>query len=784
MAPAPTENVRRRLDLRGQVQGVGFRPFVYRLATSLRLAGHVANNSNGAIIEIEGTPEHLATFERRLRAELPPLARISDYRRRDIAPTGRIGFEIQTSQSDARTRPEVTPDAATCPDCLRELADPADRRHGYAFINCTNCGPRYSIIQTVPYDRPATTMAVFQMCPACAREYADPADRRFHAQPNACPVCGPQLAFHRIKPPPDNPVADDADPVRAAAQLLAAGGILAIKGIGGYHLACRADLEETVTRLRERKLRDGKPLAIMVPSLAAARRLCHLTPADADALSSPAAPIVLAPQAAGHGLAAGIAPECDTFGLMLPYAPVHHLLFAHGLGPLVMTSANLSGQPLTYRDDDALRELRDVADAFLTHNRDIFRPIDDSVAFTFRDQAIPIRRARGYAPQPIRLAGFAPTGELHALRYRRILAVGPELKSTVCLLTRGEAIVSEHLGDLGNADAYRHFVQAIERLRELYDFAPHLVAHDLHPRYLSTTYARGLDCPTLAVQHHHAHIAAVMAECNHAGPIIGLSCDGTGYGTDGATWGCEVLRCERAQFERLGHLDYFPLIGADTAAIETWRPAAALLHQSTGDAWIDTLPRDVPGAPSAQTLRAGAQQLAVGLNTPPTSSLGRVFDAVSYLLGLCGRNRHEAEAAMTLESAAANGPCESYPYTITNEPGRLLLSLAPTVRALVAAQQAGEPVPVSAARFHETLARLLSDAAIHACEQTGIGTVALSGGCFANRRLLARLVELLEAARLVVRYHQLVPSGDGGVALGQAFVAAWRLAEPVAHANH
>ena len=552
--------------------------------------------------------------------------------------------------------------------------------------------------------------------------------------------------------------------------------------------------------MRERKLRDGKPLALMVPSEAVARQICRLNEAELLALRSPAAPIVLAAKNDGHDLAASIAPECDTFGIMLPYAPMHHLLFAEGLGPLVMTSANLSGQPLTYRDEDAFRELSDVADAFLIHNREIFRPIDDSVVFTFRDETVPIRRARGYAPRPIRLKGF-DQGDVGD---KRILAVGGELKSTICLLTGGEAIVSEHLGDLSNPEAYRHFVQAIERMEELFGFSPDVVVHDLHPQYLSTHYAQKLGLPTIAVQHHHAHIASVMAEWNEPGPVVGLSCDGTGYGTDGAIWGGEVLYCQRGEFERLGHLEYFPLVGGDAAAIETWRPAAALLRQAFAEHWMDYMTENIAAGPRtgcsknvAAGLRAGRssavaagprtgrgmptdlsifdQQLQANLNTPLTSSLGRVFDAVSYLLGLCSRNRHEAEAAMMLEAAAANETADPYPYEISQHEGQLALSLLPTVTAIVKARCAGESVARLAAGFHETITYIMADAATLVCEQRGVQTVALSGGCFANRRLLTRLVELLEAKHLRVLYHRSVPSGDGGLSLGQAYIAAWNL---------
>ena len=820
--PDESPVIRRRFDLRGQVQGVGFRPHVYRLATGHGLAGHVANNSNGALIEVEGAAQTLEAFEQALVGQLPPLARISEMERRDIEPLGETGFRIRASDADAGRRPEVTPDAATCQDCLRELLDPADRRHRYPFTNCTNCGPRYSIIRGVPYDRPQTTMAVFPMCPACDTEYRDPANRRFHAQPNACPVCGPQVQLLRVvgadgdreaaaPNSQDEPATDgctcsltparlqtqpvDGDAIREAARLLHSGKIVAVKGIGGYHLACRADQEDVVRRLRLRKLRDGKPLAVMVPDLATARRLCRLRPADEEALSSTAAPIVLAPVADRDALAPSVAPGCPDFGLMLPYTPIHHLLFAEGLGPLVMTSANLAGRPLTYRDDEALAELSDVADAFLTHNREIFRPIDDSVVVTFRDEAVPIRRARGYAPRPIRVrtperaAGSDGWGDGGP----RILAVGGELKSTVCLLSNDEAILSEHLGDLTHPETYRHFARAIDRLKVLCGFEPDVVACDMHPRYLATDYARRLGLPVIAVQHHHAHIASIMAEWGETGPVVGLSCDGTGFGTDHAVWGCELLLCERGDFRRLGHLKYFPLVGGDAAALETWRPAAALLRAVLGRSWVEvvegTKPRRHKGMearrhgglvrPSADDLLAFEQQAAGGINAPPTSSLGRVFDGVSFLLGLCGRNRHEAEAAMALEAAAADQPAvvEPLAYEVAEEDAGVRLSLLPTIADVVRAREAGEPAGRTAARFHESVARMLADAAGLACRREGLSEVALSGGCFANRRLFARTVELLETDNRQVLYHRQVPCGDGGLGLGQALVAAWQLAD-------
>jgi len=528
-----------------------------------------------------------------------------------------------------------------------------------------------------------------------------------------------------------------------------------------------------VELLRTRKLRDGKPLAVMVPDIDSARQICRLTSMDEDVLTSPAAPIVLAPKNEQHGLADSVAPQCRDFGVFLPYAPVHHLLFAEGLGPLVMTSANLAGQPLTYDDEDALATLSDVADGFLMHNRQIFRPIDDSVVFTFRESVMPIRRARGYAPRPIRLDQRILCS---ADTDRKILALGGELKSTVCLFHNGEATLSEHLGDLTNPDAYRNFVSAIDRLKELYEFTPDRLAYDLHPQYLSTHYARNSHIPAIAVQHHHAHIVSVMAEWGEPGPVVGLACDGVGYGTDGAAWGCEVLHCSPHSFQRLGHLDYFPQVGGNAAAIETWRPAAALLRQVQPEAWRETLlalDGDRTQTLTSDTLDRFERQAAARLNAPDSSSLGRVFDAVSFLLGLCERNRHEAEAAVALEAVAKLEPAEPYPYEVVERDGGISLSVLPAIVEIAAAAAGGAPVNQVSTRFHETIAAMLAGAARIACEITAVDTVGLSGGCFANRVLLTRLVELLKSRKLRVLYHRQVPCGDGGIALGQAVAACW-----------
>jgi len=750
---------RKRIEVGGQVQGVGFRPFVYRLACQLGLGGFVANDSHGAQIEIEGPADALETFTVRLREQLPPLARITRLRQRTITPRNQQDFQIHPSRRDGAQDAAITPDAAVCADCLRELFDPNDRRYRYPFINCTNCGPRYSIILSIPYDRPNTTMAKFRMCPACQAEYDDPANRRFHAQPNACPACGPRIWLTDAEGREQ-----DGDPIRRAAALLRAGRIVAVKGIGGFHLACRADIDEPVRRLRSRKQRESKPLAMMVPDMEAARALAVLNAADEALLTGAVRPIVLAPKRATAAISELVAPGTPCFGLMLPYAPVHYLLFAEGLGPLVMTSGNPSDEPLTSDNNEALERLGRIADAFLLHNRDIERPVDDSVVFTFAQRTVSIRRARGYVPQAIVTSHCAA---------EPILAVGGELKCTVCLLDRREAVLSEHIGDLKKPVTYRHFLGTIERLQQILRRQPAVIAHDLHPHYLSTQYATQQPLRRVAVQHHHAHIVSCLADACEDGPVIGLACDGTGYGPDGAIWGCELLVCDACDFERLGHLDYYALPGGDAAAHETWRPALSLLLATFGRDWPEAA-ENAFRTIDPDKREFVSRMIEHGVHAPATSSLGRLFDAVAFLLGLCQQNRHEAQAAMALEAAATAGPFEPYPYRLPTRDGRIRFDVRPMMAAILDDLAKGTPTPTVAGRFHETIAALLAQAAVLAAEQTGLRIVALSGGCFVNRHLLRGCTERLARAGLGVLTHHRVPAGDGGLSLGQAVVAAAR----------
>ena len=776
----PHELQRKRLLVTGQVQGVGFRPFVYRLAGELNITGWVLNDANGVAIEVQGLPESVAQFPQRLRGELPALAEIAHLDVVDAeVMVGERRFEIRPSEGGRLADVQVTVDTATCADCLGEMNDPSDPRHGYPFINCTNCGPRYTIVRRIPYDRPNTTMVDFDLCPLCARQYADPGDRRFHAQPVACPICGPSV---RLVDPQGRPL-HVADAIRAAGDMLMAGKIVAVKGLGGFHLACRADDEEVVRRLRRRKRRDAKPFALMARDLEQVREICETTPTAEALLAGPLRPILIMPRCDGAAprSACGVAPSVsdglDTLGVMLPYTPVHHLLFAHVDRPLVMTSANHSDEPLVKDNDEAIARLGALADALLLHDRRIERRLDDSVVQVgARGRLGVIRRARGYAPQPIRLdipSGNAPHGG--------ILAVGAELKSAVCLYKDGRAVLGEHVGDLKDARTYRHFIDTIGHLEELFEITAEVIAADMHPHYLSTEYAlrrhrgelsgRGA-ARIVRVQHHHAHAAACLAENGRNEEAIALVCDGTGYGDDGAVWGCEILRVNLIGYERLGHLRYLHLPGGDMAAAETYRPALAALYDAFGDECLDrpvTARMRVEEATLGETL----QLLRAGVNSPPSSSLGRWFDAVASLCGLVEANRFEAEAPMKLESVLVAGVEEAYEFRL--EPGEpFRIDLRPMVVQLVEDLVGGVSAGVVAAKFHNTVAVSLLAAARRAREQTALGLVALSGGCFVNRYLTARLVGFLEADGFEVLTHRTVPPNDGGVALGQAVVAAGR----------
>jgi hydrogenase maturation protein HypF len=761
------ERVRRAVAVRGVVQGVGFRPFVYRLALEEGLAGLIGNDTDGVTIELEGPDEGVQRFLVRLRAEMPPLARIDSVAVREIAPQGETGFRIVSSAVRGRVSTGIPADAATCADCLRELLDPGDRRYRYPFLNCTNCGPRYTITRRIPYDRPQTSMAKFPMCLACQAEYDDPLNRRFHAQPNACPVCGPQVVYRR-----DGYAESEGEAaVEQTIKLLSEGQIGAIKGVGGFHLAVDASNEAAVRRLRQRKRRYGKPLAVMVRDLEAARSVCRLSSEEEALLSTPARPIVLARGREGSGIAASVAPGIPWMGVFLPYAPLHHLLFAdERLRALVMTSANLSEEPIAIDNDEAERRLGEIADFFLVHDREILQRCDDSVAVVVDGAPQLVRRARGYVPLGVELP----------LEAEPLLAVGGHLKNVFALARGRFAYQSQHLGDLENLTGLEFFHESLDHLMRTFEIAPRVVAHDLHPGYLSTQWAaewageRGL--PLIGVQHHHAHIAGCMAEHGVEGPVIGLALDGTGYGLDGTIWGGEVLIATLADFRRFACLEAFPLPGGEKAIKEPWRAAFAALLASGADLAECA---ELSGA-SAEEARVMQRMMERRLNAPMTSSLGRLFDAVAAVV--LGRRvvDYEAQAAIELEGVAvdeadADGD-QGYALELgAGEP--LLLKSGAMWRALVDDLRRGVRKAEVAAKFHAGVARGFVAAAVRAREETGISQVALSGGCLHNRRLARLLREGLEEEGFQVLQHRHVSPGDGGLSYGQAVVAAARMRE-------
>ncbi len=732
------------LRMRGRVQGVGFRPTAFRLAHELGLRGWVRNDAAGAEMALAGSAEALARFRAELPGRLLAAADVQTVEELGAPADLPAGFEIRLSAAaDGARVAGILPDLATCPDCLREIFDPADRRYRYPFANCTHCGPRFSILEALPYDRAHTTMRSFRMCPACAAEYGDPRDRRFHAQPNACPVCGPQLAWARATGPA---LAARDEALLAAAAALRAGRIVAAKGIGGFHLLADARNGDAVRRLRQRKRRDEKPFALMFPDVDAIAATCEVSAAERAWLESPAAPIVLLRRLAGAaGLAPEIAPGLPWLGAMRPYAPLHHLLLRELGFPVVATSGNLTDEPICTDNDEARARLGDVADFFLLHDRPIARPLDDSVIATCAGAPIPMRRGRGLAPYTVPLPG-APDGWTGA---------GAQMKSAVALAAGGNAVIGPHVGDLDHAGAARLWARSVADLADLHGLKPVAAAVDLHPDYASTQGAAEWGVPTERVQHHHAHIAACMAEHGLDGPVLGIAWDGTGLGPDGTVWGGEFLVCTRAEFRRAAWLRPFPLVGGDAAAREPRRAALGVLREM-GSA----VPP--PGFAAAELVVLD-EMLARGVNVVRTSSAGRLFDAVAALLGTCLKMSHEGQAAMRLEALAGDAPAEPYPFGWRGDE----LDWAPAVAAIL---RGGAPPATAAARFHETLAAMMAAAAARA----GLADVCLSGGCFQNRRLLAGAARRLAAAGFRVWRHRDVPPNDAGIAFGQLAVAAAR----------
>ncbi len=747
-------NVRWKIEVRGVVQGVGFRPFVYNAAAKLKLAGIVFNSKKGVEIEIEGSANACQDFIAHLEKDPPPLARIDQVASTRIEPKGETGFTIVTSHPEGAEVPLISKDWDVCTDCLREMMDAADRRHRYPFINCTNCGPRYTLITKAPYDRPYTSMAGFPMCPDCQREYDDPTNRRFHAQPNACPVCGPRLtlrgaAWEEI---------ECADHIGETARLLREGKILAIKGVGGYHFACDARNGAAVDALRERKMRKDKPLAVMSNSIDDIAEYANLSGAHSSVLLSRKKPIVLVNKKSETALAEGIAPGLREFGVFLPYTPVQHLLFAaNAPAALVMTSGNISDEPIVFTEEEMAERLGGIADFYLTHNRPIVWRCDDPVIRIVGDHAMILRRSRGFVPVPVQLAKEVA---------RPILACGGDLKNVFCLAKGENAFLGPHIGDLVNAEANRNFRESIEHFKGLFGIMPELVAVDMHPRYQSSEYGRRLGLPVVEVQHHHAHIASVMLENRVEGEVIGVALDGTGYGPDGTIWGGEILACSYAKFQRLGHFPALKLPGGDKAAKEPWRVATALLYETFGDGFKELLPAFAAKV-GEKKIDGITGMVDAGLNCPLSTGAGRWFDAVASILMVRQVNAFEGQAPMMLESIADPSEEGVFPFGI-GEDGTLQFDHMVRELACMGETEAGRGA--GAAKFHNTIALAVAESCVRARNITGLNDVCLGGGSFQNALLLKKLEPLLTERGFKMFLPRQVPINDGGLALGQLAV--------------
>ena len=751
-------SVAKRLKVNGIVQGVGFRPFVFQLADQYGLKGEVANTSSGVSIHIEGPPEHIASFEKDLSEKSPPLACIVEISSQRSAVKNHAEFAIVKSKGQSEMSTLISPDVSVCDDCLSEMLDPADRRFRYPFINCTNCGPRYTIIDDIPYDRPKTSMRHFKMCPRCQAEYDDPTNRRFHAQPNACADCGPHVGLYDNR---QNEINQHQDAVKKAAVLLQKGYVLAIKGLGGFHLAADAANTDAVRRLRNRKLRQEKPLAIMSYDLEAIRQYARVGPEEEKLLTSIQRPIVLLRKKNPNTISEEVAPKNKYFGTMLPYTPLHYLLLQHGFDALVMTSGNLSEEPIAIDNDDAFNRLADIADYFLIHNREIYLRSDDSIVRQVAGARRFLRRSRGFVPIPIFLRYKVPP----------VLACGAELKNTICVTKKDQAFISQHIGDLENLPTYEFLKLTIAHLKRILDINPEIIAHDLHPDYLSTRYAMELPADhKIQVQHHHAHIVSCMAEHKLEGTVLGLSFDGTGYGTDGTVWGGEILIVREHDFERAGHLAYVPMPGSTAAIKEPWRMAVSYLQGAYGNDFRN-LNLPAMAAIENEKLTIISEMISKGINAPLTSSLGRLFDGVAAICGIHQRVNFEGQAAMALEMAASGDSDSVYEYEWDAD-GAYRILTEPIIRGVVDDVAGGIPVGEISSRFHRTLICLFTDLCVLIGKERELDRVVLSGGVFQNSILLTGLTRALEERNFQVFSHQQVPTNDGGIALGQAVVAA------------
>ncbi len=770
--------IAKQLDISGVVQGVGFRPFLFALAQKYCIKGEVSNAAGGVLARVEGPACSLDRFVSDITGTPPPLARVDRVQTTRIPVTGFTDFHIIPSRASRSRATLISPDVCVCSDCLAEMHDPENRRHAYPFINCTNCGPRFTIINDIPYDRPKTSMKDFVMCANCRAEYEDPANRRFHAQPNACPECGPRV-FLTDNQGRQMAGADNA--IAMAADLLKTGQILAIKGLGGFHLAADAANDRAVRLLRQRKHRPSKPFALMAGSVAVLLDHVQLSDDEKELLQCYHRPIVLAEKKA-DGLCAGLSPAlapCNTcLGIMLAYTPLHCLLLEHGPDILVMTSGNRSGEPLSIDNQDALDAFSHIADFFLLHNRDIYFRADDSIVRIQAEKTRFVRRSRGYAPLPIQLAAPLPS----------VLGCGAGLKSTICLTRGSQAFVSQHIGDLENDRTYAFYTHTIAHFTKILDAAPQAAAHDLHPGYMSTAYAAAAGIPLVAVQHHHAHAVSCMAENHLDGPVIAITLDGTGYGTDGHIWGGEILAATQKTFLRKAHLGYVPMPGGDAAVLEPWRMAASVLYTAMGRSFLDL---DIPfiRQRDKEKLAFICQMMEKQINTPMTSSCGRLFDAVSSLLCICHVISHESQAAMELETVAAQDfgkeTVAPYAFCLDRQPEPLdetaepafIIDMMPCVLDIVAEIKTQVPAPRISRRFHQTIVAAFVRAAEKIAGTTGLDKVVLSGGVFHNEYILTRMIQALEQKGLAVYTHTCVPSGDGGISLGQVVVAGARLAD-------
>ena len=760
-----------KISARGVVQGVGFRPFVYKLAAKHNLQGWVCNTSEDVKIEVEGEHDSLEHFILELRSNTPPLARIEDISATYHPPVDYKKFEIRHSIAEKGKYQLVSPDIATCPACLEEIFNPEDRRYYYPFTNCTNCGPRFTIIEDIPYDRPKTTMRSFRMCPKCRAEYNNPLDRRFHAQPNACPICGPTLELLDAS---GNRIACH-DAIITASKLLREGKIIAVKSMGGFLLACDATNDKAIGQLRQRKRRPAKPLAVMVADITEAKKHCFISEKEENLLTSPHSPIVLMWWKSESTVCQTVAPKLKYLGVMLPYTPLHHILIKETGLPLVMTSGNISEEPIAKDNDEAIKRLTGIADYFLVHNRDIYSNYDDSVAVVEKNDIQLTRRARGYAPYPIHLAFTA----------KHVLGCGAEERNTFCLTKDNYAFISQHIGDMENLETMKHFENTISLYKKLFRIKPEIIAYDLHPEYISTKYAldmasRANDIMPIPIQHHHAHIVSCMVDNRVEAPVIGVAFDGTGYGSDGHIWGGEFLVADYKNFTRTGHLEYLPLPGGDAATKKPYRIAIGYLVELLGDSALDANLAFLKDIDTIE-IELIKQQLRANLNSPLTSSMGRLFDAVSALIGISGEINYDAQAATELEMAAYddNGSIgnKGYRYSITQHNGVDIVHIKELLSAILQDLHRGIPQAAISAKFHNTMAQMTCEMCQSLAEKTKINQVALSGGVFQNRFLSRKVIPLLESAGLSVLIHRQVPCNDGGISLGQATIANFNCEE-------